>query len=347
MRNLITALILTLSFSAAAIAQAPDAKAKGEEIMKKARAAVGDEKKLKEFQSLTATGTARQTFGDRQMENELQIDLLAPDKIQTTFNSQMMTRIQTLNGDQVWFDFIPGMGMGGPGGGPGGGGGGMRMMMGGPGGPGGDPNSPIAKYMRMGQQRDLALVMLGLLLTAPPSAQIEYSFAGEAPGPEGSKLNAVIAKSGLGFNAVLYLDQENNHLVGIKYKAKQMRGGVRRGPGGGPGGPGGQGGGRGQGGGAPANAQGGQPGPRPELSPEDRERIQKEMAERFEKAPDVEYSWAFSEYKNAGGLNLPHRLTKSEGGTPNEEWEISKYKINPKLSPEKFVKKEKEKAPAN
>jgi hypothetical protein len=345
MRNLITALLLTLSLTAAAFAQGPDAKAKGEEIMKKARAAVGDDKKLKEFTGLTANGTSRQTFGDFQMENELQIDLLAPDKIMTTFNSQRGTRIQTLNGDQLWFDNIPGMGGGGPGGGPGGGGG-MRIMMGGP---GGDPNSPIAKFMQAEQRRSLSLVMLGLLLTAPPSAQIEYSFAGEAPGPEGVKLNAIIAKSALGFNAVLYLNQENNHLVGVKYKAKQMRGNFRRGPGG-PGGPGGgqgNGQGGGQGGGRREGQGNGQPGQRPELSPEDRERIQKEMAERFEKAPEVEYSWAFSEYKNAGGLNLPHRLTKSEGGTPNEEWEISKYKINPKLAPDKFVKKEKEKASTN
>jgi hypothetical protein len=73
----------------------------------------------------------------------------------------------------------------------------------------------------------------------------------------------------------------------------------------------------------------------------------KEAMERFEKAPEVDYSWAFAEYKSVGGLTLPHRLTKSEGGTPNEEWEISKFKINPKLAADKFIKKEKEKASTN
>ena len=67
----------------------------------------------------------------------------------------------------------------------------------------------------------------------------------------------------------------------------------------------------------------------------------KEAQERFEKAPEVDYRWAFSDFKSAGGLNLPHRMTKIESGTPNEEWEISKIKVNPKLSPDKFVKKEK------
>lgn len=67
----------------------------------------------------------------------------------------------------------------------------------------------------------------------------------------------------------------------------------------------------------------------------------KEIQERFEKAPEVDLRWAFGDYKSVGGLNLPHRMTKIQGGTPNEEWEISKIKINPKLSPDKFVKKEK------
>ena len=79
------------------------------------------------------------------------------------------------------------------------------------------------------------------------------------------------------------------------------------------------------------------------MTPEERERRAKEMAEAFEKAPDVDYRWAFSEYKNVGGLNLPHVITRSEGGTPTEEWVISKYKTNPKLTADKF-EKPKEKA---
>jgi hypothetical protein len=207
----------------------------------------------------------------------------------------------------------------------------------------------MAKYGQMNQRRELALVMLGWLLAAPASAQMEYSYAGEAPGPEGSKLDAVIAKSGLGFSTVLYFDQQSHQLIGIKYKAKQMRatfGG--RGPGGAAGG-GRQGdGAQRPGGGGQGNAQPGQPGqPRPEITPEERERRMKEAQERFEKAPEVDISWSFADYKSVGGLNLPHRLTKSEGGTPNEEWEISKFKVNPKLTADKFVKKEKEKASTN
>jgi hypothetical protein len=124
--------------------------------------------------------------------------------------------------------------------------------------------------------------------------------------------------------------------MGFTYKAKQLRRGFGgRGPGGqGPGG----------GGQRRPDAAGGEQGQRAQITDEERERRRKEAMEAFEKAPEVEYRWAFDDYKSIGGLNLPHRLTKSESGTPNEEWEISKFKLNPKLNPDKFVKKEKEKA---
>lgn len=343
MRRVIIALMLVGATAIAAFAQAADAKAKAEEVLKKARAAIGDEKKFKELQAITANGMSRQTMGQMQIESEVQIDMMMPDKIQTTFNMQfggnpVGSRISTLNGDTLWNDFIPGMGAG-----PGGGG--MRMMGGGPGGGpgGGDPNSPMARYGQMNSRRDLAFLMLSMFLTVPASAQLEYTYAGEAPGPEGTKLDAIIGKSALGFSTVLYFSQDSHQLVGLKYKGKDTRAMFQRGPGG----PGGPGGGQRQGGGQ--GAQPGQPGggQRPEMTPEEREARRKEMMERFEKAPEVDYSWAFADYKGVGGFNLPHRITKSQGGTPNEEWEISKYKINPKLTADKFVKKEKEKAASN
>jgi hypothetical protein len=386
MRKLILLIIAVVTIPSLAAAQAPDAKAKAEEILKQARAAIGDEKKLKELQGLSITGMARMGVGERQLESEIEIEVLMPDKVKKTTNSQFGTSINALNGDQIWNDFIPGMGVGGGnfvvirGGGPGAPGG-----PGGPGAPGGmmGPNSPMMSYFQLQQRREMYQIMLGWLLTAPASAQVEFTFVGEAPGPEDSKLNVLDGKGADGFTVRLYFDQQTNQLIGLSFKAKQMRGGFgRRGPGG-QGGPGGQ---RPQGGqpgqppqgaqpgqppqggqpgqpaqgaqpGQPAQGaqpgqppqgaqagqppQGGQPGQRREITPEERERFMKEAQERFEKAPDVDYRWAFGDYKSAGGLNLPHRMTKIESGTPNEEWEISKIKVNPKLSPDKFVKKEK------
>src|SRR5262245_48967746 len=129
MRKLILSIIVAVTIPGLALAQTPDAKAKAEDILKQARAAIGDEKKLKELQGLSITGAARVGAGERQMESDLEIEILMPDKIKKANNSQFATITTALNGDQVWTDFVPGMGMGGPGG--------MRVMIGGPGGPGG------------------------------------------------------------------------------------------------------------------------------------------------------------------------------------------------------------------
>src|SRR5262245_51825355 len=105
MRKLILSLIAIITIPALALAQAPDAKAKAEEILKQARAAIGDEKKLKELQGLSITGTARVGAGDRQMENELEIEVLMPDKVKKTIISPFATIVTTLNGAEVWNDF--------------------------------------------------------------------------------------------------------------------------------------------------------------------------------------------------------------------------------------------------
>jgi len=367
MKKLSLALMLVLTMTASAFAQAADAKAKADEILKQARAAIGSESKLKSLQTLSASGTARTTFGQFQMENTLEIEMMMPDKIKKTTDGQRGTNITALNGATLWQDNIAPVGGGGFGG-PGGGGGNRQVVIGGAGGPGGPgrmgANSPMAVYRQQVNRREMLQIMIGLLLAAPESAQIQYTYLAEAPGPEGSKLDVIEGKGTENFTVRLYLDQQSHQLVGLSYKGKSMTqafGGRRGGPGApgaGPGAPGaapgGQPGGQGAGqqgnrptqpaqaGGAQGQGQG--QGQRPQMSPEEMEKRMKEAMEAFEKSPDVDFRWAFAEYKNVNGLNLPHRLTKIEAGTPNEEWEISKYKINPKLTADKFEKKEKEKA---
>ena len=352
---LVQIMLLAAVATASAFAQSPDAKAKAEQILKQARAAIGSESKLKGLQSLSASGTTRQTFGQFQSENTLEVEMLLPDKIKRTTDGQRGTNILALNGSTIWRDNIAPVGGGGPGGGGGGRGG--QGGFGGPGGPGGmGANSPMAAYQQLQNRREMLMLMLGMLLTAPESAQIQYTYLAEAPGPEGSKLDVIEGKGAENFTVRLYLDQQSHQLIGMSYKSKSMTQAFRRGGPGGPGGPGGapgapgaggQAGGQGQrqaGQAQPGQAGQGQPGQqgqRQQMTQEERDKRAKEMMEAFEKSPDVDFRWAFSDYKSVGGLNLPHRITKSEAGTANEELEISKYKINPKLTADKFEKKEK------
>ena len=74
------------------------------------------------------------------------------------------------------------------------------------------------------------------------------------------------------------------------------------------------------------------------MTPEERE---KRMRDAMERAPEVDVRLAFADYKTVNGISLPHRIVRSEGGTPTEETTISKYKINPSLKADKFEKKEK------
>ncbi len=362
MRKLMIGLLLPafLVSTLAASAFGQDAKAKAEEILKQARAAIGSESKFKGIQTLSAQGTARNSFGQNQIESELELEFMLPDKVRISNISPQGTRIRGFNGTTNWTDFIPGVG----GGGFGGPGGGRQMVIGGgPGGPGGPggANNPMVTYMQQQARREYIQILLAWFLAPPAGTQ--FTFVGEAPGPEGSKLNVIDAKTSDGIATRLYFNQENHQLVGLSYKAKSMRMGFGGRGGQGQGGPGGQGR---QGGDRPPQAAGqgqppaqpgqpgqqaqGQQGQRREPTPEERaqrEQRMKEMAEAFEKSPDVDYRWAFSDYKSVGGLNLPHRLTKIEAGTPNEEWEISKYKTNPKITADKFEKKEKAPTPAN
>ncbi len=336
---------IVLAFAAQAFAQGD---AKAVEIVKKARAVIGKEDKIKAMQNVVAEGTFKQSMGQRNMEGALEITMALPDKIYRSitrsFGPMEMTTIEVLNGSASWADMTSSQPM------PGGGGGMMRGM--------GGVLSP--EQMERNRRNDLARVMLGWFLLAPTGLNAEYTYIGEAKGPD-STADIIGVKTADGVIAKLYIDQQSRQLLQLSYKDKDpsamFRGG---GPGGGQGGGrpgGGQGGQPGQGG---QGGQGGQRGPGG-MSPEEfnklpqaeKDKIQAEQKARnearmveakaaYEKAPEVDFQWSFSEYKEFNGLNLPTVLTKAVGGNPNEEWVISKFKFNEKsVKPEKFEKKSK------
>ena len=190
---------------------AQDAAKKAEQLINQARAAMGGDK----LKSLSVTGAYRRTFGQAEMSGEVNYDLLLPDKMMKTETmnpapSVEITRLETINGEDVWEDQQQH-----------GGGGGMVIIRRGPGGPAADPKMAQAA-MRQGIRSDFARLSIGLLLTTPSSFPVEYSFAGEAEAPEG-KADVLDVKGPGGFAARLFLDQKTHRPLMVTYNGRKPR----------------------------------------------------------------------------------------------------------------------------
>jgi hypothetical protein len=360
MRTILFTLTLAILMPLAALAQtaapAEDAKARAEEVLKQARAAIWDSAKSKPLQSLTINANSRSVQGNRETSSEMTLDVLLPDKfLQTNVVTlgppgMEITAIQAINGTQTWAEvkqpeggfggfggdrgvFI-GRGGGGPGGGPGGGGGNRGEGRG----PGGGPGqfNPAG-----GASPDFARLLLSWLLITPATTPVEFTYAGEAKA-DGKTAHVIDATGPNNFQVRLFIDQSSQQLLMLTFKTRMPnfnRGQQGQNQGQNPGNrpPDANRGGGNQGG-AGGNQENRQP-----PTPEELERMRAERERMMREAPEVEVRWIVSEYRNVNGLNLPHLLVKSRGGQITEQVEIKKVKINPSLKPEKFVKKEEKK----
>ena len=161
------------------------------------------------------TGNYRRTFGQMEMSGEVNYDLLLPDKMMKTETmnpapSLEITRLETINGDEVWEDQQQH-----------GGGGGMVIIRRGPGGPAADPKRAQAA-MQQGIRSDFARLSIGWLLTTPSSFPVEFSFAGEAEAPEG-KADVLDVKGPGGFAARLFLDQKTHRPLMVTFNGRKPR----------------------------------------------------------------------------------------------------------------------------
>jgi hypothetical protein len=70
-----------------------------------------------------------------------------------------------------------------------------------------------------------------------------------------------------------------------------------------------------------------------------KEEAEKKMAgEPAPKPEEVDFFIRVSDHKKAGGLLLPHKLTFLTEADVSEEFQISKYQVNPQFKPERFQK---------
>ena len=183
-------------------------------------------------------------------------------------------------------------------------GGGGFMRFGGPGGPGGAGGRPLTdedrQRFREMQTRRMKGEMARYSLGWLLQTSAPVTYAGIAEAEDG-KADVLDVKPEGGTALKLFIDQQSHLPLMITYEGPLPRMIMR---------------------------QGGQ---RP--SPEE--------IEKMRQAPPqtATFEVRFSEYKKIDGVLLPHLITTSADGKVTEEWTIDKYKVNPALKPESFVKK--------
>ncbi len=172
--------------------------------------------------------------------------------------------------------------------------------------PGGD--TPKGHVMQQNAVRaDFSRLAIGWLLSSPSSFPVEYLYAGEAEAPDG-KADVLDVKGSNGFALRLFLDKKTHQPLMLTYVGRKPR--------------------------MVMNSVSGGPGNREEI-----EKRVKEAEVEAANQPEVEFQIRFTDYRDVNGISLPHRLTRAVDGEVNEEWEMTKFKINPPLKPEKFDKK--------
>ena len=151
------------------------------------------------------------------------------------------------------------------------------------------------------QHNDLVRTMLSLLLTTPQDVNAEYIYAGEGS-VDGSSCNIIEAR--IGDSPVrLYLDKSSNLPRMMTYQAAKpmMFFKIKK------------------------------------IDGETEENGDVKTFTRKLDAPEMaEFQVKFSDYRSAGGLQLPFKWVQTVGGNADETIDISGYEINPANIAEKF-----------
>ena len=300
MKKLIPLLLLSLLFVVNAFAN--DSRA--EEVLKQAREAIGGER-LQKVEGLHINGQYRRVFGERQMGGDREISIQLPNKyvVEDAMSmggmSTSMVNTRGLNGERAWSVSS-------------GGGGNMVIRFGsGPGGAQLTPEQMEAAQRRM-YQAEFSRYLLAMILTAPSSFAVEYKYAGESE-VEDAQAEVVDVSGPDKFSARIFFDKKTHLPLLLSYRGPKPRTITMTREGGGP------------------------------RSPEDvkkaREEAEKKMQAEAPAVPEeVDFYIRLTDHKKVDGLMLPHKLTFLTESEVSEEFEISKYQVNPQFKADKFEK---------
>jgi hypothetical protein len=308
------------------------------QILAGARTALGGDK-LAAVKTLTAVGrTTRVTPNGTSAEAEFELALELPDKylmrsVLAAMGNMSVYRLSGFNGGQVIeeIDRPPSLS-----------GGNIVIRMAGPGGAAMDPDKMTAEQKAdydqrrlVANRREFAKLALGMFAMSPAAYPLELADGGQAESPDG-KADVIVVKGEGGFAAKLFIDAQTHLPLMLSWMDKEPLVMTM-----GPGGAMTAGGAPGPGGAAMVTRiEGGPPGAGQKMTPEDRDKMLKDLEARRKDAEaklrTVEFRVYYGDYRNVGGVQLPHRIQRSIDGKPTEELVFDTVKVNPKIDPKKF-----------
>lgn len=291
--------LLIVSLITATAVFANDSRA--EEVLKQAREALGGER-LQKIAGFYINGKYRRTFGDRQMAGDREISISLPDKylVEDSMNpGGMSTSIVNTRGLNGERAWSASSG-----------GGGMFIRMGGPGGAQPTPEQMEAAQRRM-YQAEFSRYLLAMILMPPASMQVEFKYAGESD-VEDLPADVVDVTGPDRFSVRLFFDKKTHLPLLLNYRGPRPRM-------------------------LTMTRQGG------ERNPDDikkaREEAEKKMREEGPAVPEeVDFFIRLTDHKKVDGVMLPHKFTFLTESEVSEEFEISKYQVNPQFKADKFQK---------
>jgi len=290
--------LLALTLLFATNAFADDAKA--QEILKQARQAIGGEEQLQKIQGLHINGQYRRMFGERQMGGDREIKILLPNKYLVE---------DAMNAGGLSTAMINTRGLNGDKAWSGSsGGGGMVFRMAGPGGAQATPEQMEAGLRRI-YTAEFSRYLLAMILTPPPSLTVEYKYAGESD-VEDVQAEVIDVTAPDNLSVRIFFDKKSHLPLLLSYRGPKPRIVTMN---------------------------------RSAAKPEDLKKVREDAekranAEAATTPEEVDFYIRLTDHKKVGGLTLPHKLTFLTGDEVSEEFEISKYELNPQFKADQFEK---------
>jgi hypothetical protein len=274
---------------------------RAEEILKEVRTALGGDDLIQKVQGLTINGKYRRMIGDRQMAGDREISIGWPDKffVEDAFSmGGLSTSMVNTRGLNGERAWSSSSG-----------GGNMVFRMGGPGGAQRSPEHVEAMF-RQQYAMEMTRYLLAILAAAPPSSAAEFKYVGDS---DVDDIPAdVLEVSGPNKLALrVFFDKKSRLPLLLSYRGPRPRVVTMTRPAGGT---------------------------ADELKKAREEAEKRANAEAQAEPEQADFFIRIEDHKKVNGLLLPHKFTFLTDAEVSEEFEISKYQVNPQFKADRFQK---------